>query len=119
MWNWITGRKTAPRPQMAMPSQLKAQWTSRHYAPLVKEGYEKNVIVYRCVAMIARGIATVPWLLYDGDTELMSHPLLDLLRRPSPGESGASFLENLATSFLLSGNAFVHVDVDQHGIPVQ
>ncbi|QOL19404.1 phage portal protein [Candidatus Bodocaedibacter vickermanii] len=119
MWNWITGRKTAPRPQMAMPSQLKAQWTSRHYAPLVKEGYEKNVIVYRCVAMIARGIATVPWLLYDGDTELMSHPLLDLLRRPSPGESGASFLENLATSFLLSGNAFVHVDIDQHGIPIQ
>lgn len=119
MWNWITGRKTAVRPQMAMPSQLKAQWTSRQYAPLVKEGYEKNVIVYRCVTMIARGIAMVPWLVYDGDTELITHPILQLLQHPSPGESGASFLESLVTSFLLSGNAFVRIVADQQGIPVQ
>jgi HK97 family phage portal protein len=117
MWNWMTGRKTVARPQMTMQSQLKAQWTSRQYTPLVKEGYEKNVIVYRCVTMIARGIATVPWLLYEGDTELFTHPLLQLLQHPSPGESGASFLESLATSFLLSGNAFVHLDRDSQGIP--
>lgn len=119
MWNWITGRKAAVRPQMAMPSQLKAQWTSRQYAPLVKEGYEKNVIVYRCVTMIARGIAMVPWLVYDGDTELIAHPILQLLQHPSPGESGASFLESLVTSFLLSGNAFVRIVADQQGSPVQ
>jgi HK97 family phage portal protein len=119
MWNWITGRKTATRPQMTMPSQLKAQWTPRHYTPLVKEGYEKNVIVYRCVTMIARGIAMVPWLAYDGDTELITHPILQLLQHPSPGESGASFLESLVTSFLLSGNAFVHVGVDHQRTPVQ
>lgn len=119
MWNWITGRKMATRPQMAMPSQLKAQWTSRQYAPLVKEGYEKNVIVYRCVSMIARGIAMVPWLVYEGDTELINHPLLQLFQHPSPGESGASFLESLTTSFLLSGNAFVYASIDEEGVPVQ
>jgi HK97 family phage portal protein len=118
MWNWITGRKTVARSQkMAMPSHLKAQWTSRQYAPLVKEGYEKNVIVYRCLTMIARGIATVPWLLYERDTKLITHPLLQLLQRPSPGESEASFLESIATSFLLSGNAFVHVETDSNGLP--
>lgn len=119
MWNWITKRKTTTRPKMAMPSQLKAQWTPRHYGPLVKEGYEKNVIVYRCITMIARGIAMVPWLAYEGDTELITHPILQLLQHPSPGESGASFLESLITSFLLSGNAFVHIVTDSKGMPVR
>jgi HK97 family phage portal protein len=117
MWNWITGRKSTPPSKMVMPNQLRAHWTQRQYAPLVKEGYEKNVIVYRCVSMIARGIATVPWLLYDRESELIDHPLHKLLKNPSLGESGASFLENLVTSFLLSGNGYVYVQVDTNGIP--
>lgn len=118
MWNWITGRKSTSPSKVVMPSQLRPQWTQRHYAPLVKEGYEKNVIVYRCVSMIARGISTVPWVLYEKDTELINHPLYALLRNPSPVESGASFLESLVTSFLLSGNGYVHVHVDVQGLPV-
>lgn len=120
MWKWITGQKTMPtQTKMTMPSQLKAQWTPRQYTPLVKEGYEKNVIVYRCITMIARGIAMVPWLIYEGAEELMQHPLLSLIENPSSTESRTSFLENLVTSFLLSGNAYVHIARDSEGISRQ
>lgn len=117
MWNWLKGRKTNQSHKMTMPGRLQAQWTQRQYAPLVKEGYEKNVIVYRCVSMIARGIATVPWRIYEGEEELYSHPIYTLMQNPSPGESGASFLENLVTSFLLSGNAYVYLNLDENGVP--
>lgn len=117
MWSWITGRKTTQSSKIAMPTQLYAQWTQRQYHPLVKEGYEKNVIVYRCVSMIARGIATVPWLLYDSDIELTNHALCTLMKQPSAGESGASFLEALVTSFLLSGNGYVYIQMNDEGTP--
>jgi HK97 family phage portal protein len=119
MWKWINGRKSAPvQSKMALPGQLKAQWTPRQYMPLVKEGYEKNVIVYRCITMIARGIAMVPWLLYDGDDELTAHPMLDLIEKPSKTESRTSFLESLVTSFLLSGNAYVHTIHSTGSVPI-
>lgn len=119
MWDWITGRKAIQQAKMTLPSRLQAQWTQRHYAPLVKEGYEKNVIVYRCVTMIARGVAAVPWLVYEGDEELNSHPLYSLIQQPGPGESGALFLESLVTSFLLSGNAYVHHGLSEDKLPTE
>ena len=39
----------------------------------------RTPIVYRCVRMIADAAASVPLLLYDGDTEIEQHPLLDLV----------------------------------------
>lgn len=120
MWKWINANKSTPtQPKMTLPSHFKAQWTPRQYLPLVKEGYEKNVIVYRCITMIARGIAMVPWLLYEGDDELISHPLLNLIEKPSRTESRTSFLESLVTSFLLSGNAYVQIVQRTEGIPTQ
>ncbi len=105
--------------KLAVPSPLTAKWTSRQYEPLVKEGYEKNVIVYRCVSMIARGIATVPWLLFQGSSILTDHPLLKLMQSPSKSESKASMLEDLATCFLLSGNAYLHIKTNTLGEPVE
>ena len=43
--------------------------------------------------MIAEAAASVPLLLYDGDTEIEDHPLLDLLARPAPGQTGVDLLE--------------------------
>ena len=59
-------------------------WTPKRYDSLADEGYQKNVIVYRCVNLIARGLASVPWLLYErkkqDEHEIETHPLLDLLQ---------------------------------------
>lgn len=104
--------------RMTVPGGLNARWTQRAYSPLIKEGYEKNVIVYRCITMIARGIASVPWLLYEGELELVEHPLLRLLQQPNATESGASFWESVVTYFLLSGNAYVQIIRNNEGEPI-
>lgn len=93
----------------------KAQWTPRNYELLAQEGYQKNVIVYRCVNLIARGLSSVPWLLYDVDQEIEEHPLLDLLHSPNPCQGGSSFMEALVSHLLLAGNAYMEGVLDHNG----
>ena len=85
----------------------RPRWTPRGYAPLAREGYARNAIVYRAVRMIAESIGSLCFVLYDGATERDSHPLLDLVRRPNPRQDGASFLEAVASHLLLAGNAYI------------
>lgn len=86
-----------------------ARWTPRRYDRLAEEGYRKNVVAYRCVREVARACASVPWLLYKGAQELDTHPLLDLLRRPNPRQSGPELIEAAIAHLLLSGNAYLEV----------
>lgn len=85
----------------------KASWTGHSYSELVREGYQKNVIVYRCVTLIARSLASVPFTLQEEGEHLESHPLLSLLSRPNPTRGGAAFIEALISHLLLSGNAYI------------
>lgn len=86
-----------------------ARWTPRRYDRLAEEGYRKNVVAYRCVREVARACASVPWLLYRGQRELDTHPVLDLLRRPNPRQSGPELIEAAIGHLLLSGNAYLEV----------
>jgi HK97 family phage portal protein len=92
---------------IAFQSQGRAMWTPRDYAALAREGFAKNAIVYRSVRMIAEGVASVPWLLYEGEAELTAHPLLDLLARPNRRQAGAGFIEAVVGHLLVAGNAYV------------
>jgi len=98
-------------------------WTPRRYDALAYEGYQKNVIAYRCVNLIARSIASVPWLLYErrhlgggvdnvglvDEHEIDHHPLLSLLNAPCDGLAGAAFMETVVSHLLLSGNAYIEM----------
>ena len=96
-------------------------WTPKRYDSLADEGYQKNVIVYRCVNLIARGLASVPWLLYErkkqDEHEIETHPLLDLLQTPSPRLAGAAFVEAVVSYLLLSGNTYIEAVFNQQGQP--
>lgn len=94
-------------PYVAYNFLKQAVWTPRDYQQLADEGYQKNVIVYRCVNLITRGISSIPWLLYQDDDEVESHPILDLLNRPSPRQAGSTFIESIIGHLLLSGNAYI------------
>ena len=74
--------KSAP-PLIALSLVGAPRWGGRDYPALARLGVMKNAIVYRCVRMIAEAAASVPWLLYEGDTEIESHPLLSLLQNPN------------------------------------
>jgi len=67
----------------------------------------KNPVVYRSVRMVAEAAASVAWLLYDGRAEIDEHPLLVLLKKPNPHQTGADFFEALYGHLLVSGNAYV------------
>ncbi len=45
----IEKKKSATRSLMAYHSPGAAVWTPRDYASLARNGYERNVIAYRCI----------------------------------------------------------------------
>ncbi len=92
---------------LAMHTIGQPHWTTRNSSSLTREGYERNAVCHRCVRMIAESAASVPWLMYHGRDELIDHPLLDLIERPNPLDTGVSFLEAVCANLLLYGNAYV------------
>jgi HK97 family phage portal protein len=102
-------RASRTGPLIAVQSFGRPVWTPRDYAALAREGYAKNPVVHRAVRLVGEAAASVPWLLYEDAHELASHPLLDLLARPNPRQTGAAFLEELYGHLLVSGNAYVEL----------
>ena len=94
---------------MTVESLGRPVWTPRDYASLAREGYAKNPIVYRAVRMIAEAAASAPWLLYEGEREVDAHPLLALLTRPNPAQSGAALMETIYGHLMVAGNAYIEV----------
>jgi HK97 family phage portal protein len=92
------------------PGQVQS-WP-RVYGEFSKEGYQKNVVVFRCISMIAHAVGSIEWVLYQRVSrkkreEIEDHPLLELLARPNPLLAKASFFENITAYRLISGNAYV------------
>src|SRR3569832_1401618 len=92
---------------IALEGGGRARWAPRDYAALVREGYTKNAIVHRAVRLIAESIGGLSFVLYEGDAERDTHPLIDLVRRPNPRQDGPAFLDCVASHLLLAGNAYI------------
>ena len=92
---------------IALQTGHQPVWTPRNYAALAREGFATNAVGYRCVRMIAEAAASVEWLLYEGERELIRHPLLDLLARPNPAQDGRSLLESFYGHLYIAGNAYL------------
>ena len=108
-------KRSATAPLIALHQAGRPQWTPRNYAALAQEGFASNAIGYRAVRMIAEAAGSLPWLLYDGDREIAAHPLLELLKKPNPGQPGREFGEQLYGFLLVAGNAYVEkVAIDGH-----
>jgi HK97 family phage portal protein len=94
-------------PLIALEGLREPVWSPRDYATFAREGMMQNAIVYRAVRMVAEAAASVPLLLYDGDVEIETHPLLDLLARPNPVSTRPDLLEAWYGALLVSGNAYL------------
>ncbi len=94
-------------PWFAMDYVQGATWAPRDYTAFAREGFMQNAIVYRSVRMIAEAAGSIPLCLYDGDTEIEDHPLLDLLRAPTATSTRAEFMEAFVGFLLVSGNAYI------------
>lgn len=100
--SWYSGIQSYVQPMG------NATWTARDYPKFAEEAYRKNVVANRAMGMIASGAASIDVLAYEMDgTEVLNHPISNLLARPNPRQSYAGFIETLVHYYLLSGNAYV------------
>ena len=71
------------------------------------EGYQRNPIVYKCIHLISKNIASLPLIVVDKDGEkIPNHPIQNILSNPNPVQGGQEFIEELVTDKLIGGNAF-------------
>lgn len=83
-------------------------WTPRDYEGFADEAYVRNAIAFRCMAMVAQSVASIPFIGFDeSDKEVPSHPTLELLAKPAPGYTQTWIIEALATYWQLAGNAYL------------
>ena len=82
-------------------------WTTRSFAALTQQGFARNPVVHRCVRLIAEAANRVPMLAIDDGKQLAEHPLLTLLRRPNPHQSGSELLEAVYVYLQMAGNAYL------------
>ena len=98
--------ETKEAPQVYLNVNASSHYRRDNYDAYADEGYRKNAIVYRCINEIANGAACVPFKLFQGDDELDQHPLLSLLRRPTPTQAGVEYFQAVYSYLLLSGNNY-------------
>ena len=100
-------KASAARPLIALSRLGQPVWTPRDYASLARAGFEKNVIAYRCVRLVAEAAASAPMKARRGGAVLCDHPVLSLLQTPNPEQSGAAFFETIYGYLQTAGNAYL------------
>lgn len=112
--NWFSNmfRKYSKTGAMVSAHLLgRAAFPARNFTTYAKEAYQLNIIAYRCIELISTSGASVPFILYDEtkDEEIKDkkHPILQLLRRPNPSQSGKEFFTAAYAYDLLTGNSYL------------
>ncbi len=108
-WRALWRKQSAGAPLLVRFGVGQPRFTPRRYDRLAEEGYQKNVVAYRCVRLIAQNAAAVPWQLFRRRgarrVQVPEHPLLELLCRPNPMQGGAELFDALYQFILIAGNA--------------
>lgn len=126
-WSRIFGRKESQaRSALAMNQLGKAVPTPRNYEAFSKEGYQINVIAFKCVSIISKAAASIEWDLYSKRAgmnerqEIESHPLLDLLKSPNPMQGQSAFFEAMIAYYMIAGNSYLEaVGPSPQSVPME
>ena len=121
---WAKARRAPPsRAPLALLTGWAGASLPRGHDTLARETYVRNAIAQRAVKLVAEGAASARWLAGGTDrvgvVDTGGHPLLALLARPNPRQSGPDLVEALASHLLLAGNAYVEVVTDDDDRPVE
>lgn len=122
--NPIQQKASAIAPLFARYGVGVPRWMQDNLEAYSKEGYGKNPVVFRCVDILGRAIATTPWQLMSGsgdaakEIEDYKHPLLKLLQRPNPMQGGSDFFKAAVAYYLLHGNSYIEgVSTNESVVP--
>ena len=114
----IEAKASAAGKVMAAQGAGRALWGARDTGALTRGGFVGNPVGFRAVKLVAEAAAAVPLVCQDAERRYDLHPVLDLMRRPNPGQGRAELFEALFGQILLSGNGFLEaVDVGPSGLP--
>ena len=102
-------KSVAQLPLVSLYNVGQPYWATRNYLHFARAGFSGNAVAYRSVRMIAEAVASVPLLLYKGQSELATHAFLDLLSRPNPAQTRRELLETITSYLLVAGNSYVEV----------
>lgn len=110
-WPFRRQNRKSAGPILALSGPGAARWGNLSGESLVRDGYLRNAIVYRCVRMVAEAAASVLLKCQDdGASRLMS--------RPSPDKSGTELLESIYAQLQLLGETWVEaVTIDGDTAP--
>ena len=92
---------------------LNPRWALGNAAAFAREGFAANPVAYRCIMMIARAVAAVPFKSAPPEEEdapalrAAAARVLKLLRRPNDLQSGRELIEALIAHVLISGNGWL------------
>ena len=107
-------KASAARAVIALNRLGAPAWTPRNYAALAAQGYERNVVAYRCIRLVAEAAASAPLGVAEHGHPLTEHPLLALFARPNPEQSGAELFESFYGFLQTAGNAYLEaVSLDE------
>lgn len=114
----VEAKASAAGKVMAAQGSGRALWGARDTGALTRGGFVGNPVGFRAVKLVAEAAAAVPLVCQDAERRYDVHPVLDLMRRPNPGQGRAELFEALFGQILLSGNGFLEaVDVGTSGLP--
>jgi len=108
-----------PQSLFAMIGGHDANWIDGGFSTLIRQGYAKNPVVYRCVRMIAEAATSVPLGVRENSQILERHPVLDLLKTPNHRQSGSDIMEAIFSYLYTAGNAYLEaviVDNEVRGL---
>lgn len=92
------------------------------FLSLARLGYERNELVYACIAEKATSMPEAPLRVYGSDglgEPNENHPLRQLISNPNPVLSEFELFELLVTHLDLAGNAFWQIIRDNAGRPAE
>jgi len=81
-------------------------WKPRDYKSFADEAFSRNVVAYRSINRIADAVASVKWTLWRGEKEVIDHPILTLLKRPNPGQTGDEYIRAKIGFLMIAGNGY-------------
>jgi HK97 family phage portal protein len=97
----------------------RVAWSPRDAVSLTRSAFLGNPIGFRAVKLVAEAAAALPLVAQDCERRFEAHPVLDLVRRPNPGQGRAEFLEAVYGHLLLHGNAFVEAVPGARAVPAE
>lgn len=85
----------------------RVNWSSRDAGTLTRVGFLGNPVGFRCIKLIAEAASAVPVVVQDAERRFETHPVMDLIAAPNPGQGGAALLESFYGNLLLTGDAYL------------